>query len=76
MGLVAGRYRYLSDVLYLDSCVPVTRPYAWLWGPSPLVVEAFALRLRAHPDREFVKYVLQGLSFGFRIGFIHCSHRL
>ena len=50
MGLVAGRYRYLSDLLYLDICVPVTRPYAWPRGLSPLVVEAFVLLLKAHPD--------------------------
>ena len=76
MGLVAGRYRYLSDLLYMDGCVPETRPYAWPRGPSPLVVEAFALHLRAHPDRQYVKYILQGSSVVFRIGFPHSSHRL
>ena len=76
MGLVAGWYHYLSDLLYLDSCVPVTRLYAWPRGPSPLVVEAFALHLKAHPDRQFVKYIPQGLAVGFRIGFSHSSHRL
>ena len=76
MGLVAGRYRYLPDLLYLDSCVPEPRPYVWPQGPSPLVVEAFAFHLRTHPDRQYVKYILQGLLVGFRIGFSHSAHKL
>ena len=76
MGLVAGSYRYLADLLYLESCTAGTTPYSWPRGPSPLSVEAFARYLRSYPDKQFVSYILQGLSSGFRIGFSHSSHRL
>jgi hypothetical protein len=29
------------------------------------------LRLSGHPDRVFVRYVLEGLEHGFRVGFAH-----
>ena len=53
-----------------------TRPYAWRPGPSSWVVEAFAFHLRAHLDRQYVKYILQGLLVGFRLDLSHSSHRL
>ena len=76
MGLVAGRYRYLADLLYLESCTAAIMPYSWPRGPSPLSVEVFARHLRSYPDKQFVSYILRGLSSGFRIGFSHSSHRL
>ena len=76
MGMATGHYRYLADLQYLDSCVTATKPFSWPRGPSPVVVEAFELHLRSHPDRQFVQYILQRLVSGFRIGFSYDSHRL
>ena len=76
MGMATEHYRYLADLQYLDSCVPATKPFSWPRGPSPVVVEAFELYLRSHPDRQLMQYILQGLTSGFRIGFSHDSHRL
>ena len=38
---------------------------------SPLVPAAWALALGDHPDRAFVRYLLRGMTEGFRIGFRH-----
>ena len=76
MGLVKGRYRYLPDLLQLDSCTPLSPPYAWPRSPSPLLVESFARHLESYPDRQFVSYVLHGLSYGFHVGFSYQAHHL
>lgn len=36
---------------------------------SPLNVSQFSLELAGHPDRQAVAYVLEGLPYGFRLGF-------
>ncbi len=36
---------------------------------TPLKVEEWQKALAAHPEREFVKYVINGVCHGFRIGF-------
>ena len=36
---------------------------------TPLSLEDWALELSDHPDREFVKFILDGIANGFRIGF-------
>ena len=36
---------------------------------TPLQVEAWAVALSGHPDRAFVKYLLDGICHGFRIGY-------
>lgn len=38
---------------------------------TPLKVQTWAALLAEHPDREFVKYILNGITLGFRIGFSH-----
>ena len=76
MGLVVGQYWYLPNLPYWDSCVQETRPYTWPRGPTLLVVEAFAFHLRTHLDRQYVKYILHGLSVGFCIGFSHSAHKI
>lgn len=40
---------------------------------TPLRVDRFATELRSHPDTDRVAYVLDGLKFGFRIGFRETS---
>lgn len=36
---------------------------------TPLIVGAWSELLRDHTDRAFVRYVINGLTDGFRIGF-------
>ena len=36
---------------------------------TPLKCDAWARCLSAHPDKEFVAYILQGINSGFHIGF-------
>lgn len=47
---------------------------------SPLKSDQFASELRFHPNRERVSFVLEGLQFGFRLGFqeaqsLRCAKR-
>ena len=41
----------------------------WPPCPSPIRLPALAVALRSHPDQQFVTFVLQRLTYGFRIGF-------
>ena len=68
MGIIAGRYRYLQELLQLDSNIVCDPPYSWPRGPSSLCVEVFEGYLKSHPDRNFANYILRGLSTGFRVG--------
>ena len=64
-------YPYTSDLMCLDACRPQERPLPQeLTSVStPLVLSAWAAALQVHPDRAFARYVIDGLSHGFRIGF-------
>ena len=55
----------------LDSCRPrdAPLPQELTIVSTPLVVPAWEKALQAHPDRAFVRYILDGLTCGFRIGF-------
>ena len=71
-GLPQG-YEYTADLLTLNFCRP---PLAWehaapeLMGVStPLRPKAWAEALAGHPDRALVRYIVEGLTHGFRIGF-------
>ncbi|KAL5518219.1 hypothetical protein EMCRGX_G003910 [Ephydatia muelleri] len=67
------RYRYMSDMLALESCfsmvTPGRSPGSIIGGTTPLRFSAWYTALRAHPDRSFVSYICTGLQIGFRIGF-------
>ena len=64
-------YSYTADLLCLDSCrpQPAPLPSELLVVSTPLVVPAWEAALRGHPDWAFVRYLLDGLTQGFRIGF-------
>ena len=71
-----GRYSYMKELVVLDSCrpgpsevVPDTLRAALAAMRTPLRVAEWGRALRGHPDREFVDYLLDGMSQGFRIGF-------
>ena len=69
MGITAGRYRYLQDLLHLESSSCGSIPHLWSRGPTPLSVQAFARHLQSHPDQQFSAFILRGLSYGFRVGY-------
>ena len=67
-----GTYTYTQDLLALEEKRPSIPPLLPLIGnsiTSPLIVHNWSSALENHPDREFVHYILQGLTHGFHIGF-------
>ena len=64
-------YPYTADLLCLDSCRPQPAPLPSELSvvSTPLVVPAWEAALHGHPDWAFVRYLLDGLTQGFRIGF-------
>ena len=61
----------------IDQCVPhagPSPPAALLRINTPLVVREWQSQLSHHPDREYVQYIIDGISSGFRIGFDYTHH--
>ena len=70
----------MEDLRALDSCKPQNLPVIpaeVAVVSTPLVYSAWAQELASHPDREFVDFVLAGISQGFWVGFrygqTHCA---
>ncbi|MCG8624736.1 MAG: hypothetical protein MJE68_22410 [Proteobacteria bacterium] len=67
-----AKYDYSLQLKELDSHrpeLPETNPLLRGAHHSPLRVAVWSAALRAHPDTEFVGYLLEGIQHGFRIGF-------
>ena len=66
--IFGGKYRYSEDLLKLAS-MTVPSPSAF-WPPyhTPIRINNLSPLLVNHPDQTFV---LEGLKYGFRIGFNH-----
>lgn len=65
-------YMYIRDLLALEEKRPSIPPLLPLLGrsiTSPLVVHNWNSALENHPDWKFVRYIVQGLTHGFHIGF-------
>ena len=65
-------YPYTEQLLALESCQPaIPRPLPALgtFITSPLIVDNWCQMVKDHPDRQFVQYLLEGLTNGFHIGF-------
>ena len=74
---MAGKYVYLPDLKVLQGRVPdVPRspPPELSLINTPLVVREWQSLLELHPDKEFSQYLLNGFTYGFRIGFNYKSH--
>ena len=69
MGIVATHYRYMQDLLELESNRSTTPSFQCIPGPSPLKLHLLQAYASRHPDQQFAAYVLRGLSNGFHIGF-------
>ena len=74
--VINGSYRYLSHLLEFEKCLPIATlaPALDTSVPTPLKPDKWALLLSAHPDKQFVSYILQGIQCGFRIGFSRTQH--
>ena len=67
-------HRYTSQldailIHELDNCRPQTLavlPTAMNHTQTPAVTETWQRELVEHPDRQFVEYIVQGLTHGFR----------
>ena len=70
-------YHYTPDLLQLQRCrpqVPTTLPPICCKITTPLQVEAWRKAMGSHPDIKLQEYILDGISHGFRIGFMHNTH--
>ena len=66
-----GRYRYTQDLMTLNWHAPSTTSSAdhQLSVVSTLLsLPAWKKKLEKHPDQDYVKYILSGIEYGFRIG--------
>ena len=63
-------YPYIRDLLKLDvrPCYQHPLPDIACRVTTPLLKEVWSFMLSAHPDKQFVKYIVDGISNGFRIG--------
>lgn len=70
-------YQYTADLLTLDLCRSPHQAFDTHLRPvrTPLNHQAWEAALRDHPDRAYARYIITGISNGFRIGF-DCSHPL
>ena len=69
-----GKYLYTTHLRTLDSCRPLTSGSPLLSSSkqsshSPLQIETWSQELDTHPDKDYVSYIIEGMSDGFRIGF-------
>ena len=70
--LIVGQYRYMQDLLQLQSKhSPFPLATEVLTEPPPVtrLIHNWQGLLNGHQDREFREYILSGLRGGFRIGF-------
>lgn len=70
-------YPYTQHLLQLDQCIaPWEAPERIGKVESPLIIDKWAFwRLQDHPDQQLAKYLLEGISKGFQIGF-QCSNHV
>ena len=62
-----GLYKYTGDLVELEATA--TRDGPCNFRPAtPLRLQAWQEALTGHPDKQFVQYLLTGISKGFHIG--------
>ena len=68
-----GSYYYTDWLLSLNSSSTNTShhliSYLSLSANSSLILSQWQQELRHHPDKRYIKYILQGIEEGFKIGF-------
>ena len=72
MGISGSHYRYTEDLLALDTCTATWTPPLWpVCFTRTVRLDSLLPFLFRHPDQQFARYIYQGLTCGFRIGFDH-----
>ncbi len=68
--LAGGGYIYMDDLRALEQVVLKGAPPLYCLGAivTPYVVAEWERLLASHPDRDFVAYIVRGITSGFRIG--------
>lgn len=72
-----GLYEYMDDLTQLDACrpeVPNQLPPSMNEIVTSLIWQEWNLELADHPDQKFRQYVVNGLHFGFYIGFNYANN--
>ena len=72
-------YPYTAQLQQLQACMPAENPQLpqeLLGITTPLVLHQWQQRLLTHPDRQFSALILEGIQFGFRIGFNYQTQQL
>ena len=70
--LSIGSYKYMNDLLYMESQYsPFSVAQELVGVNSPLLpyIANWDAYLRNHPNEHFKEYILRGIREGFRIGF-------
>ena len=75
--ICTGQYPYIHQLLALDLCRPEIEqalPAELAQICTHLKLQAWREQLMGHEDQTFVKYILQGIAEGFRVGFNYQQH--
>lgn len=70
--LKGEKYVYIDSLLALAACTPsslLSHDSGWGKIVTPLRVSAWEKGLASHPDRDFAKFICDGVREGFRVGF-------
>ena len=68
--VASGQYKYIHQLLQLESCIPLgPEPQVSMRIRSPLQVGKWEVLLRDHPDKQFSRFIVEGIRRGFRVGF-------
>ena len=72
---VRGAYVYMEDLRKVQALRPPPTHFQPIVPPAlgvvstPLIASAWEAELQSHPDCEFADFVVDGIMWGFRIGF-------
>jgi len=74
----SSSYKYTTQLLELDKCTPadtgaLTPPLLHIQTPAN--IRKWERALSNHPDQQCARYIVQGLTYGFRIGFQYAYSR-
>ena len=73
----SGKYVYMSELRELSAFRPArlpSIPESVGVVTTPLQLRAWEVELKGHPDGEYVRFILDGIGQGFRIGYDYSSH--
>lgn len=66
-----GHYHYIEDLLQLEAFSAHQLDPGWPRYRTPVEIQSLHPFLAAHPDQAFAGYMYNGLTNGFRIGYIY-----